>query len=396
MNRFLDKLKSRDSSPAASSDNEAPAHDDDSPEANLARELKTFCESNTNPEEAQGNEFVHLPRIVELAESSPAAAKEAAYRIRKYLKTPTRISNHVQYNAIMVARILGDNPGHTFTRNFDTKFVTTIKELLRYGRDWHVQHYLRQYLITLETTKQDDEDLQELLQMWAKEKTKGDRSFTDRFPQARHGYNAQMAPVPPPRPGAYGQVPPPSAYVTSPGELAARVEEARNSAKLLTQFVQMTPAAEMDENELIKEFTDRCRTSSRLIQSYIHENNPPPDEDTLLTLIECNDVVSVALSNQQRAMLKARQARGSTSPPVNSNAGPTVSPVMASGARQEATTSPLIELDDTGMTNGRINTVRDTHEAYEYQASDFEVGNPFADNHATHDSGAERNRVNAD
>jgi hypothetical protein len=32
----------------------------------------------------------------------------------------------------------------------DAKFVTTIKELLRTGRDWHVQSYLRQYLETLE------------------------------------------------------------------------------------------------------------------------------------------------------------------------------------------------------------------------------------------------------
>jgi hypothetical protein len=36
----------------------------------------------------------------------------------------------LQYNAVMLMRILVDNPGHTFTRNFDAKFVTTIKELL--------------------------------------------------------------------------------------------------------------------------------------------------------------------------------------------------------------------------------------------------------------------------
>ncbi|KAJ6109084.1 hypothetical protein N7486_001318 [Penicillium sp. IBT 16267x] len=394
MNRFLGKLSRRDSSPASPSDNET-THDDGSPEAALIQELKTFCESNSNPEDSQGNEFVHLPRIVELAESSPGAAKEAAYRIRKYLKTPTRVSNHIQYNAIMVMRILADNPGHTFTRNFDTKFVSTIEKLLRYGRDWHVQHYLRQYLNTLEGTRQGDEDLQELLQMWAKEKTKGDRSFADRFPQANPnpGYNSQMAPISPPHPGAHMQAPATAAY-PEPGELAARVEEGRNSAKLLTQFVQTTPAAEIDQNELIKEFTDRCRTSSRLIQSYIHANNPPPDEDTLLTLIECNDAISVALSHQQRAMLKARKIRGSTSPPPNSDGNAPVSPTMASGARQDPA-SPLIDLDDTVTTNGRISTVRDTHEAYEYQASDFEVENPFADNHATQDSDAERSRPNA-
>lgn len=77
----------------------------------------------------------------------------------------------------MLMRILADNPGHSFTRNFDAKFVATFKDLLRYGRDWHVQHYLRQYLNTLEATKASDQDLQLLLQMWAKEKTKNNRNF---------------------------------------------------------------------------------------------------------------------------------------------------------------------------------------------------------------------------
>lgn len=35
----------------------------------------------------------------------------------------------------MLMRILADNPGATFTRNFDQKFVDTVKKLLREGRD---------------------------------------------------------------------------------------------------------------------------------------------------------------------------------------------------------------------------------------------------------------------
>jgi len=72
----------------------------------------------------------------------------------------------------MLMRILVDNPGHTFTRNFDAKFVTVIKELLRTGRDFHVQNYLRQYLGHLDQQRPWDEDLKLLLQMWAKEKMK--------------------------------------------------------------------------------------------------------------------------------------------------------------------------------------------------------------------------------
>ena len=44
--------------------------------------------------------------------------------------------------------------------------------------------------------------------------------------------------------------------------------------------------------------------SSRSIQGYIHSTNPPPDEDTLLTLIETNDQLSTAISRQERALLQ--------------------------------------------------------------------------------------------
>lgn len=125
----------------------------------------------------QGNEFVHLPLIVETAESSPGAAKAAALRIRKYLADPAGTPNHIQYNAIMLMRILADNPGHTFTCNFDAKFVTTVKLLLRQCRDWHVQNSLRQYLAQLEQNRPWDQDLALLLQMWAKEKTSHNRSW---------------------------------------------------------------------------------------------------------------------------------------------------------------------------------------------------------------------------
>jgi hypothetical protein len=77
----------------------------------------------------------------------------------------------------MLMRILADNPGPTFTRNFDAKFVTTTKELLRSGRDVHVQHYLRQYLDTLEQQRSEDENLKLLLAMWAKEKVKASRGW---------------------------------------------------------------------------------------------------------------------------------------------------------------------------------------------------------------------------
>lgn len=120
----------------------------------------------------QSNDYLHLPAIVEAAESSANAAKEAAVRIRKYLSSPSKAQGSVQYNSIMLIRILSENPGHTFTRNFDTKFVGTVKDLLREGRDMSAQQMLREMLDMFETQKSWDEDLAGLIAMWKKEKEK--------------------------------------------------------------------------------------------------------------------------------------------------------------------------------------------------------------------------------
>jgi hypothetical protein len=202
---------------------------------------------------------------------------------------------------------------------------------------------------------------------------------------------------------------PPARVLPNPVELAARIEEARNSAKLLTQFVQSTPPAELEDNDLIKEFVDRCRTGSRIVQSYIHANNPAPDEDTLLTLIETNDEISVALSQQQRAMLKARKIRGSSSPSSsNLNSPSPTSQVGASGAgnpapprnsaRSTEAAAVVPELPSTVVTGGQgpaSNTATATASSsrYEYKPEDFQVRNPFADDYATNDSDQETSRV---
>ncbi|KAJ5488111.1 hypothetical protein N7453_011565 [Penicillium expansum] len=417
MKRFLGSLSRRSSeyltvsmSPRISADlylnigsSDSVEHREDSPEAIVLKELTAFCESNANgnangSRDAQGTEFVHLPRIVEAAESSPNAAKEAALRIRKYLSDPAGTPNNTQYNAIMLMRILVDNPGHTFTRNFDAKFVTTVKELLRTGRDWHVQSYLREYLDTLEQQRAWDEDIKLLLQMWAKEKTKASHGLIDRFPM-----NSVVPPQVPARPPGhhqqtYRQSRAPANSLPNPVELAARIEEARNSAKLLTQFVQSTPPVELEGNELIKEFVDRCGTASRLIQGYIHMNNPAPDEDTLLTLIETNDEISVAISQQQRAMLKARKITGSSSPTSRYEFLSSPGPPPLIETRSPETSAPVAaQLPSPTMTGGRPLASHPvsgsaTTGRYEYNAEDFQVRNPFADDFATNDSD-ERNRV---
>lgn len=120
----------------------------------------------------QNDEVLFLPPIVDAAESSPGAASECARIIRKYLSRDYMSRASWQYNAIMLMRILTDNPGATFTRNIDQKFVDTVRSLLRDTKDPSVRQILMETLDDFEHTKIDDENLALIVSMWKKEKDK--------------------------------------------------------------------------------------------------------------------------------------------------------------------------------------------------------------------------------
>ena len=92
-----------------------------------------------------------------------------------------------------------------------------------------------------------------------------------------------------------------------PVELASRLEEARTSATLLHQVVSSTAPGEVLQNDLIKEFADRCTSATRSIQNYMSANDPAPDHDTMESLIDVNEQLQASLSLHQRAMLNARK-----------------------------------------------------------------------------------------
>ncbi|EDN05715.1 predicted protein [Histoplasma mississippiense (nom. inval.)] len=251
----------------------ASSHPPDSPEAIILAEL--------------GDEYLHLPAIVEAAESSPAAAKAAADTISRVLSNPASKKGYKQYNAIMLIRILSDNPGTTFTRNFDGKFVSITKNLLREGRDMSVQQILRETLEFLAVQKSHDTNVAPLVEMWKKEKLKFEKAM---------GVSAGpwVQPLIPGQRDDYFARSHRSSGLPSPEELSARITEANISASLLLQFVQSTPTAEFYTNDLLKEFSARCQAAAKSIQGYINATNPSPDEDTMLTLIETNDRLSAA------------------------------------------------------------------------------------------------------
>lgn len=116
-----------------------------------------------------------------------------------------------------------------------------------------------------------------------------------------------------------------------PVELTSRLEEARSSAKLLEQLVINTPAVELLENELIKEFANRCLSASRSIQGYMVSTDPAPDNDTMENLIDTNEQLQTALSQHQRAVLSARKQLGLNERSENPSPAPEQQSLHGSG-----------------------------------------------------------------
>lgn len=77
----------------------------------------------------------------------------------------------------MLIQILANNPGKTFTRNIDAKFVSTVKELLRTGRDPSVKSLMMETLDTFVKDQGDDEGLLLLNEMWKKEHEKMAKTY---------------------------------------------------------------------------------------------------------------------------------------------------------------------------------------------------------------------------
>lgn len=308
----------------------------DSPESNAARGARLFCESGSM--ENGGEEVLHLPVIVDAAESSPAAAAAAAQQIRKFLTKEWASKPYVQYNAIMLVRILSDNPGPSFTKNFDKSFVSTVKEVLRNCKDGSTQQILRETLDNLEANKQYQEGMEALIAMWRKEKGQS-ASFAGQQRRAMPvvpGWNQGYAAAPDGQQRPHGLSRERSSRhnrLPAPTELASRIEEAKNSAKILMQLIQSTPSEEIVDNELLREFNERCQSAQRSMQGYINCDDPSPDDDTMLTLIETNEQLSLSSSRYQRALLTARRAMGiSPSPGQEAMLSGGISTAVSSGA----------------------------------------------------------------
>lgn len=101
----------------------------------------------------------------------------------------------------------------------------------------------------------------------------------------------------------------------SAGELGARMEEAKSSAKLLQQLLQSTAASEVQTNDLITEFGQRVWAAQKSMRQYMNCTDPAPNKATLEQLIQTSELLSVAASKHQRALLHSRQQYGDMTAP---------------------------------------------------------------------------------
>ncbi|EWC47114.1 hypothetical protein DRE_03483 [Drechslerella stenobrocha 248] len=332
----------------------------DTPEANVARAVKGFIDAgriksapaaaapgpegiDSQPSAAdQADEVTFLPTIVDCTESSPAAAKEALVTIRKNLelKGSKLQAGHQQYKALMLFRILVDNPGAMFTRNIDAKFVSTMKELYRGCRDPSVRQLLVENMEHCLT--KDDPGLQPLKEWYTKEKESAIRAYAQVAPSARGALGMYSGIGTPPLPAGYHHARRPRGVLPSPEDLATRISEAQTSAKLLMQILQSTPPEEVLANQLITEFADRCSAASRSIQMFIEADSPAPDETTMLTLFETNEMLATTLSRHQMALFSAKQLRGQagTGPTVSRTGSANQVPQVAPGEQTTVAPTP--------------------------------------------------------
>ncbi|EAQ89997.1 hypothetical protein CHGG_06616 [Chaetomium globosum CBS 148.51] len=366
MNKVLGNLKKRQTfGGSTGSVDETPIdHANDTPDSIAVR--------------CVGDDVVFLPSIVEATVASPAAAAESARLIRKFLQRDYWSKPSCQYNAIMLVRILADNPGPGFTKFMDKKFIDATKELLRSGRDASVRQILMETLDSFETNKSLDEGLAPMIDMWKKEKEKAYKTYggmsgvpvQPSMMMPPPGFN----PYPQHQPQAYYPRPGHSKRLPDPIELTNRLEEARSSAKLLEQVVACTPASEFLSNDLIKEFSDRCTSASRSIQGYMAAENPGPDNDTMESLIDTNEQLQQALNHHRRALLQAKKQLG-----LGDNRASTSSPAphLPSPINQPSSVPPVPARKAVGGGgtggNGKGKAYLDAHD---YSSSSAAIAGP--------------------
>ncbi|KAK9241417.1 hypothetical protein V1525DRAFT_393092 [Lipomyces kononenkoae] len=222
-----------------------------------------------------------LPVIVECAQATQLAAKEAVKAVRKRLDPKHASSTVSQYNAIMVLRILVDADSPTILNQIgdDDKLAPVVTDVLKRSRDPSVRELLATTLEHFVFEKPNATELKELNNVYAKYVARG--SGSSRRSPSRHEELSQQ-------------------------NLEDIAEEAKSSASLLRQVVSTTAPVEISGSPLVMEFYERCVQLSSKIQSLLSRDSVPPlDESMIMTLISANDTLGTALDAHKAALDRA-------------------------------------------------------------------------------------------
>lgn len=111
-------------------------------------------------------------------------------------------------------------------------------------------------------------------------------------------------------------------------------------------MVTNTPPGEILDNDLIKEFADRCTSATRSIQSYMSAEDPAPDNDTMESMIDTNEQLQAALSLHQRAVLNAKKQLG-VGTPASEDSPPVLAVPQSNGAGSSRRPSPAPAAPDS-------------------------------------------------
>ncbi|CAK7263708.1 hypothetical protein SEPCBS57363_000707 [Sporothrix epigloea] len=276
-----------------------------------------------------GAEVALLPSIVEAAESSPQAAAECARYIRKFLYRDYWSRPNFIYNAVMLMRILVENPGPTFTRNMDKKFVDTVRDVLRGCQQAHVVHFLSEALQDFERKGATDEGMGRLLEMWQKEKAKSKSAyaFQPQQPQppvwSGQGQNIAHSngqghaspggfsgPGYTSNRGPYERGHSSSATLPKPSELRRRLREAKTTAGVLADVVNTTTPVALLKHDLAEDLSSRCRRATNQVLEYMNTRDPIPDNFEMADLLATHEVLEQSLHHYHRTVLEARKSLG--------------------------------------------------------------------------------------
>ncbi|KAK9464778.1 hypothetical protein V1512DRAFT_255068 [Lipomyces arxii] len=217
------------------------------------------------------DDVTQLPVIVECAQATANAAREAVRATRKQLDPKRGGSSASQCRAVMVLRILVDAGSDNVLAQVeeDEKLVSVVRSVMRQTGDLS----LRQMMIDALAHFADKKELKRL------------KGVNDEYKSRIGGEKMKEVNI---------------------EKIEGLIEEAKSSAGLLQQVLSTTPPAQMAGSPLVMEFYDRCTKLKTKIQSYLsREYDSPLQASIIMNLISASDTIDTAMDQHKLLMDRA-------------------------------------------------------------------------------------------